>query len=44
MIKRCDELKLHIIDGDDITKPELTACLTMLVMSKLHSGGFHIAL
>jgi len=44
MIKRCDEMKLFVTTDDDTTKPELTACLTMLVMSKLHSGGFHIAL
>jgi len=44
MIKRCDEMKLHVIGSNEETRPELAACLTMLVMSKLHSGGFHIAL
>jgi hypothetical protein len=44
MIKRCDEMNLHVTGADEEIRPELTACLTMLVMSKLHSGGFHIAL
>lgn len=43
MIKRCDELNLHA----DTTAPELLsnliACVTMVVMNKLHSGGFHLA-
>lgn len=44
MITRCDRLKLHIQNPDIELKPELTACLTMLVMNKLHSGGFHIVI
>ena len=43
MIKRCDELKLHVERCDEELLPELTACLTMLVMNNLHSGGFHIS-
>jgi len=42
MIKRCDELGLYA----DPDRPELLsnliACLTMVVMNKLHSGGFHL--
>ena len=44
MITRCDEMRLHVTGSDKETFPDLAACLTMLVMSKLHSGGFHIAL
>lgn len=43
MIKRCDELKLYTSDSGANLLPEVTACLTMLVMNKLHSGGFHVA-
>ena len=44
MVQRCDELNLKVIRSDDEMKPEMTACLTMLVMNKLHSNGFHVAL
>jgi len=44
MIQRCDELDLRVGDNREALMPELTACLTMLVMNKLHSGGFHISL
>jgi hypothetical protein len=43
MIKRCDELGLRA----DFDAPELLsnliACVTMVVMNKLHGGGFHLA-
>ncbi|WP_455209442.1 putative zinc-binding metallopeptidase [Kaarinaea lacus] len=42
MIKRCDELDLRISKTRKDMFPEMTACLTMLVMNKLHSGGFNI--
>ena len=44
MIERCEELKLRVTRTEDEMKPELVGCLTMLVMNKLHSGGFHISL
>lgn len=44
MVERCDELKLRVTRPDDELKPEMVGCLTMLVMNKLHSGGFHISL
>ncbi|HEX9627628.1 MAG TPA: putative zinc-binding metallopeptidase [Acidiferrobacterales bacterium] len=44
MIGRCDELNLRVTRNDQELKPEMAACLTMLVMSKLHSGGFHVSL
>ncbi len=44
MIKRCDKLDLRVNKIDKALMPEMTACLTMLVMNKLHSGGFHFAL
>lgn len=44
MIQRCDALKLRVTSKDEVMKPEFTACLTMLVMNKLHSGGFHITI
>lgn len=44
MIERCDELKLRVARTEEEMKPELVGCLTMLVMNKLHSGGFHISL
>jgi hypothetical protein len=43
MIKRCDELGLRADPENPSLLPNLTACLTMLVMNKLHSGGFHLA-
>jgi hypothetical protein len=44
MIQRCRELDLYVGENKNYLMPELTACLTMLVMNKLHSGGFHISL
>ena len=44
MVRRCDELGLRVARDDESMKPEMVACLTMLVMNKLHSGGFHISL
>jgi hypothetical protein len=44
MVQRSDALKLRVTAKDDVMKPEFTACLTMLVMNKLHSEGFHISL
>lgn len=43
MIKRCDELALRADPEDLNLLPNVTACVTMLVMNKLHSGGFHLA-
>jgi hypothetical protein len=43
MIKRCDELGLRADPENPALLPNITACLTMLVMNKLHSGGFHLA-
>jgi hypothetical protein len=42
MIHRCDELNLHVTGVDKVMRPEITACLTMLVMNKLHTGGYHV--
>jgi len=44
MVRRCDRLKLHVGHTDEEMKPEVIACLTMLVMNKLHTDGFHISL
>lgn len=44
MIERCDQLNLRVVRSDDEMKLEMVACLTVLVMNKLHSGGFHISL
>jgi hypothetical protein len=44
MIERCDDLNLRVVRNDRKMKIEMVACLTMLVMNKLHSGGFHISL
>ena len=44
MIQRCDRLKLCVVRSDEEMKPEIIACITMLVMHKLRSGGFHISL
>lgn len=44
MIERCDELELRVTRTEEEMKPEMVGCLTMLVMNKLHSGGFHISL
>lgn len=42
MITRTDELNLRVDESRQLLMPDLTACLTMLVMNKLHSEGFHI--
>jgi len=44
MVERCKELNLRVPHEDDAMKNEMIACLTMLVMNKLHGGGFHISL
>ncbi len=44
MIARCDQLDLRVTRVPDELLPELAACVTMLVMNKLYSGGFHYAL
>lgn len=44
MVQRADELDLRVTRSDENLKPEIVACLTTLVMNKLHSGGFHISL
>ncbi len=44
MVKRCDELDLYVDNKNSKLEAELTSCITMLVMNKLHSGGFHISL
>jgi hypothetical protein len=43
MIKRCDELDLYVAQDNCELLPEMTACLTMLVMNKLHSGGYYLS-
>ncbi len=44
MIERCDELKLRV-GADDVTlRPEFCSCVTMIVMNKLFSDGFHVSL
>ena len=42
MIDRCNELDLRIDKKHKEMFPEMTSCVTMLVMNKLHSGGFNI--
>ncbi len=44
MVDRCDELGLRTVRSEEEMKPEMAACLTMLVMNKLHSNGFHVSL
>ncbi len=44
MTERCRELDLRVARDDQAMKHEMIACLTTLVMNKLHSGGFHIRL
>lgn len=43
MIKRCDELQLRADPDQPDLLANATACLTMMVMNKLHSGGFHLS-
>jgi hypothetical protein len=44
MIDRCEQLGLRVVRSEAEMKPEMAACLTMLVMNKLHSNGFHVSL
>jgi hypothetical protein len=44
MIDRCDALGLRVARDDAAMKPEIAACLTALVMNKLHTGGFRVSL
>jgi hypothetical protein len=44
MTERCRELDLRVGRDDATMRDEIVACLTVLVMNKLHSGGFHISL
>ena len=44
MIGRCDALQLRVARTDEEMKPEMIAFLTMVVMYKLHSGGFRLSL
>lgn len=44
IIKRCDQLNLRVAQPEQELKTEIVAFLTMVVMNKLHSGGFHISL
>ena len=44
MTERCRELDLRVARDEAAMKDEMIACLTTLVMNKLHSGGFHIRL
>jgi Putative zinc-binding metallo-peptidase len=44
MIDRCDALNLRVARDDVAMKPEIAACLTALVMNKLHTGGFRVSL
>ena len=44
MVSRCDALNLRVARDDTAMKPEITACLTRLVMTKLHTGGFRVSL
>ncbi len=42
MVQRCDELKLRVTADNAALKEQLIAFLTATVVTKLHSGGFHI--
>ncbi len=44
MIRCCEQLDLRCIRSSEELLPDLTACVTMLVLNKLYSGGFHYAL
>ncbi|MFL6624385.1 MAG: putative zinc-binding metallopeptidase [Sulfurifustis sp.] len=44
MVARCDALGLRVARDDAAMKPDIAACLTMLVMNKLHTGGFRVSL
>ena len=42
MLDRCEELDLRLDDHHRDMFPEMTSCVTMLVMNKLHTGGFNL--
>ncbi|HEX7045504.1 MAG TPA: putative zinc-binding metallopeptidase [Burkholderiales bacterium] len=44
MIDRCDALNLRVADDDAVMRPNIVACLTAMVLNKLHSGGFRVSL
>ncbi len=44
MITRCDKLQLRVARNDEDMQLQLVTCVTMLVMNKLHTGGFRISL
>ncbi|MFQ6022715.1 MAG: putative zinc-binding metallopeptidase [Acidiferrobacterales bacterium] len=44
MIRRCDELDLHVAQDDESMKLQIVTCVTTLVMHQLHSGGFHVSI
>lgn len=44
MIERCDALNLRVAHGDEEVLRDLAVCLTAIVMSKLHTGGFKVSL
>lgn len=44
MVKRCNTLDLRVQRSEQDMRTELVGCLTMLIMNKLHSGGFHVSL
>ncbi len=44
MIRRCDEMDLRLPDDNQDMLPEMSACLTMVVMNNLHNDGFHLSL
>ncbi|MEJ2361010.1 MAG: putative zinc-binding metallopeptidase [Gammaproteobacteria bacterium] len=43
MIRRCDQLGLRADPDSPELLSNVIACVTMVVMNKLHSGGFHLA-
>ncbi len=44
MIARCDALGLRVAHDDATMRPNIVACLTSMVLNKLHSGGFRVSL
>lgn len=42
MVARCDALNLRVAHEDAVMRPDIVACLTAMVMNKLHSGGFRV--
>lgn len=43
MIKRCDKLNLRVDDSKEDMLPDIASCVTMVVMNKMHSGGFNLS-